>query len=222
MTLQCEESPHQRDDFSRLIIARRMRILTRARAPRPVPLVIRRITPADKSGAQMPTLSLESMEVEVAPALSVQLAMTCATDSAAIAAAIQSSFATLGEFMAQNKLVPAGAPRVIYAKWGPTTDFTLAFPIVAAPPVTKAAPNIAIGTLAGGRALRFVHRGPYDTIRTTYGKIDTWLRERGAIKTDADWARYTGMWEEYLGEPGTMPDSELSTNIYLPLGDWPA
>jgi len=170
----------------------------------------------------MPTMSrLESMEVEVAPTLAVQLAVTCATDHAGIAAAMTSSFATLGEFMARSKLAPAGPPRAIYTNWGATTSFTLALPIVAAPPVTESARDIVIGKLAGGRALRFVHRGPYDTIRTTYGQIDAWLRERGAIKTDADWARYSGMWEEYLGEPGTMPDSELSTNIYLPQGDWP-
>lgn len=165
------------------------------------------------------TTRLESMEVEVAPTLAVQLAVTCATDPAAIATAMQTSFATLGQFMARNKLVPAGPPRAIYSNWSATTSFTLAFPILAAPAVTEAAPGVVVGTLDGGRALRFVHRGPYDSIRTTYGQIDAWLRERGAIRTDADWARYSGMWEEYLGEPGTMPDSELSTNIYLPLGD---
>ncbi len=159
------------------------------------------------------------MEVEIAPTLAVQLAVTCATDHAAIASAMQSSFARLGEFMARNKLAPAGPPRAIYTNWGTTTSVTLAFPIVAAPPVTESARDTVVGPLAGGRALRFVHRGPYETIRTTYGKIDSWLRERGAIKTDADWARYTGMWEEYLGQPGTVPDSELATNIYLPLGD---
>ena len=171
----------------------------------------------------MPTASiqLESMEVEVAPVLAVQLPVTCTTDHGAIATAMQSSFARLGQFMAQNKLAAAGPPRAIYTNWGTSIDFTLAFPIVAAPPVTVSAPNIVIGTIPGGRALRFVHRGPYDTIRTTYGQVDAWLRERGAIKTDADWARYSGMWEEYLGEPGTMPDAELSTYIYLPLGDWP-
>jgi effector-binding domain-containing protein len=167
------------------------------------------------------TTRLESMEVEVAPALAVQLSVTCATDHTAIASAMQSSFATLGQYMARTKLAPAGPPRAIYANWGATTSFTLAFPIVAAPAVTESAPDVVIGTLAGGRALRFVHRGPYDSIRTTYGQIDAWLRERGAIRTDADWARYSGMWEEYVGEPGTMPDTELTTNIYLPLGDWP-
>lgn len=163
------------------------------------------------------TSQLENMEVEVLPTLAVQLAVTCPTDPAAIAAAMQTSFETLGGFMGRNNLQPAGPPRVIYTTWAATTSFTLAFPIMAAPPVIESVPDTAIGMLAGGRALRFVHHGPYDAVRETYGQIDAWLRERGAIKTDADWARYSGMWEEYLNEPGTVPDAELITRIYLPL-----
>lgn len=165
------------------------------------------------------SVQIENMEVEVAPTLAVQLAVTCATDHAAIAAAMQTAFARLGEFLARNKLAPVGPPRAIYTGWGATTSFTLAFPIASAPSVTEGSLDIVVGTLAGGRALRFVHRGSYENVRATYGQIDAWLRERGAIKSDADWARYRGMWEEYLGEPGSIADSELSTNIYLPLGD---
>ena len=162
-------------------------------------------------------IQLENMEVEVPPTPAAQLAVTCQTDPASIAAAMQQAFATLGGFMGRNQLQPAGPPRVIYTTWGPTTSFTLAFPIAAAPSVTETAPDIVIGTLSGGRALRFVHHGPYDGIRHTYGQIDAWLRERGAIKTEADWEHYSGMWEEYLNEPGKVPDAELTTMIYLPL-----
>jgi effector-binding domain-containing protein len=158
------------------------------------------------------------MEVEVDPVLAVQLAVTCATDPASIAAAMEKSFGVLGQFMGRNRITPAGPPRAIYTQWGANTAFTLAFPIAAAPQQTEPVNDVTIGTLAGGRALRFVHQGPYDTLRHTYGQIDAWLRERGAIKTDADWSRYNGMWEEYLNEPGKVPDSELVTRIYLPLG----
>lgn len=160
---------------------------------------------------------LENMEVEVDPTPAVQLAVTCPTDHAAIAAAMQQSFATLGEFMGRNRLQPAGPPRAIYTNWGATTSFTLAFPIMAAPAVVDPAKDVVIGPLAGGRALRFIHHGPYAGIRDTYAQIDAWLKERGAIKTEADWARYKGMWEEYLNEPGKVPDAELITRIYLPL-----
>lgn len=158
---------------------------------------------------------LENMEVEVPPTLAVQLAATCETTS--IGATMQASFATLGEFMGRNRLQPVGPPRAIYTNWGANASFILAFPIASAPPSVAATKDVTMGMLTGGRALRFVHHGPYDTIRNTYGQIDAWLREKGAIKSEADWARYSGMWEEYLNEPGTVPDAELITRIYLPL-----
>lgn len=163
----------------------------------------------------MTATRLETMEVEVPPTVAVQLKVTCPTGT--IAAAMPGAFASLGSFMGRNKLVPGGAPRVIYSEWGTTTSFTLAFPIAAAPPPLPASPGIVIGELTGGHALRVVHHGPYHSIGDTYQHIDAWLRERGAIRTEADWARYRGMWEEYINEPGSVPDSELVTNIYLPL-----
>jgi AraC family transcriptional regulator len=163
----------------------------------------------------MTTTRLETMEVEVPPTLAVQLPVTCETDT--IAEAMPKAFATLGAFMGHNGLTPAGPPRTIYTEWAPAVRFTLAFPIAAAPPILQSPEGITISTVAGGRALRFVHHGPYDSIRETYGQIDAWLRERGAIEKDSDWARYKGMWEEYVNEPGKVPDSELVTYIYLPL-----
>ena len=54
-------------------------------------------------------------------------------------------------------------------------------------------------------------------MRDTYDIIEAWLRARGAIKTTADRARYAPMWEEYLNDPATTPESELITRIYLTL-----
>ncbi len=54
-------------------------------------------------------------------------------------------------------------------------------------------------------------------MRETYAEIDAWLRARGAIKAEADWAKYTPMWEEYIGDSTTTPEQELMTYIYLPL-----
>ena len=163
----------------------------------------------------MTTTQLETMEVEVPPAVAVQLPVTCAPD--AIAAEMPKAFATLGAFIARHGLVCEGPPRAIYTSWGATASFTLAFPIAAPPSTPDHQDKVVIGPLAGGRALRIVHHGPYNTIRETYGQIDAWLRERGAIRTEADWSRYRGMWEEYVNEPGQVPDEDLKTNIYLPL-----
>jgi effector-binding domain-containing protein len=163
------------------------------------------------------TTHLESMEVEVDPVLAATLTTTSPSDPQAIGAATAASFGTLGAFLARHALSPCGPPRTIYTTYGPReTTFTVAFPLAIAP-AGISEDGVRIERLPGVRALRFVHRGPYDTLRETYGQIDAWLRERGGIKTDADWARYSPMWEEYMNDPATTPPAELVTRIYLTL-----
>ena len=51
----------------------------------------------------------------------------------------------------------------------------------------------------------------------TYGRITEFLKEKGLLKSEADWARYMPMWEEYRNDPTTTPEAELVTYIYLPV-----
>lgn len=53
--------------------------------------------------------------------------------------------------------------------------------------------------LPGGRAVRAMHIGPYDTLERTYGELRRWMSERGLSPADA-------MWECYLSDPVTEPD----------------
>jgi AraC family transcriptional regulator len=41
--------------------------------------------------------------------------------------------------------------------------------------------------------------------------------EKQWMKSEADWARYMPMWEEYLNDPDSTPAAELVTYIYLPV-----
>jgi effector-binding domain-containing protein len=77
--------------------------------------------------------------------------------------------------------------------------------------------GVALDTIPESTALRFVHHGPYRDLPATYERIEAWLRERGGIRTAADWARYSPMWEEYVTDPETTPESALITRIYLTL-----
>ena len=116
-------------------------------------------------------------------------------------------------------LKPSGPPRVIYAAWSPhEVAFTVAAPIDRLP-ASPLADGVGTTTLPGVVALRFIHHGPYREIRTTYDRIEAWLRERGGIRTPADWARYSPMWEEYMNDPSTTPESDLETRIFLKLRD---
>ena len=164
------------------------------------------------------TVPLESMEVAVPSTLALEYNASSSGDPAAISAAVGGAFGRIQAFQQQHAIAAAGPPRVIYTDWSSSgVKFIAAVPIADVPPNVAAGGDVAIAALPERMALRFVHRGPYREIRHTYERIEAWLRERGGIKTAADWARYSPMWEEYLNDPATTPESDLLTRIYLTL-----
>lgn len=47
------------------------------------------------------------------------------------------------------------------------------------------------------------------------GRITEFLKEKGLLETEVDWAKFMPMWEKYLNDPHTTPEAELLTHIYL-------
>jgi len=161
--------------------------------------------------------ALEFVEVEIPPTLAAQMPGQCGPDPSAIAGAIGAAFEKLMGLVQQHKLVPAGPPRTIYTSYGPQgIEFVVAMPIAAPPskPI-KGGPGF-VQNIPGAKALRFTHHGPYANLMKTYGQITEFLKARGLMKTEADWAKYMPMWEEYLNDPQTTPEAKLLTYIYLP------
>ena len=157
-------------------------------------------------------------EVEVASVPAVQISGQCGTDPSEIAAALGPAFCNLQGYVNENSLTPVGPPRTIYTGYGPEgMTFVVAFPIAAPDEVPDDSESGAIGTLEGGKAMRFTHKGPYPKLMETYGQITEFLKGKGLMETEADWARYMPMWEEYLNDPQTTPEAELLTYIYLPV-----
>jgi effector-binding domain-containing protein len=122
------------------------------------------------------------------------------------------------EFIGRLDLAPNAPPRVIYTSYGPEgTTFKVAMPVVAAPAGQAEDASIKVAPLAGGKAYRFTHHGSYANLGRTYGQITEFMKAKGWMKTDADWARYMPMWEEYLNDPAKTPEADLVTHIYLPV-----
>jgi effector-binding domain-containing protein len=123
-----------------------------------------------------------------------------------IVAAFKSVYGALEKLGAK----PDGAPMTIYT----ATDDT-GFQFQAAVPVAQApAPppngNIKVGKSPLGTALKFVHRGSYDEMDTTYEAIAHHLDERKLEAKDL-------FVEQYMKDPITTPDDDLVIEIYVPL-----
>ncbi len=160
---------------------------------------------------------LEFMETEVAPTLAVQIAGECGMDPSEIKPAISKAFDTLGQFLRSHPVTTVGPPRTIYTTYSPAgMKFIVAAPIASAPSEPVDSDEGFVGAIEGCKALRFTHRGSYDGLMGTYGQITAFLKAKGLMQSEADWARFMPMWEEYLNDPHTTPEDDLLTYIYLP------
>ena len=65
--------------------------------------------------------------------------------------------------------------------------------------------------LPGGRVVRAMHVGPYDTMEQTYDELQSWM-------TGHELEPATSMWETYLSDPESEPDPALwRTQIIWPI-----
>jgi effector-binding domain-containing protein len=65
--------------------------------------------------------------------------------------------------------------------------------------------------LPGGRAVRAMHVGPYETMEQTYADLQSWMSERDIEPAGK-------MWECYLSDPAIEPDPETwRTQVVWPI-----
>jgi len=129
---------------------------------------------------------------------------------------IPQAMGTLYGWVSGHGLTPAGMPHAVYlsapdevpedqARW------QLLAPLAADP--HDAAPDesgIGIKHELPHLVAAAMHRGPYDTIGSTYMALKTWILERGF--------RVVGPPEEvYFSDPDEVPPSEYLTEIRFPV-----
>jgi effector-binding domain-containing protein len=71
---------------------------------------------------------------------------------------------------------------------------------------------VRVGHSPAGRAVRVVHRGPYDRMGPTYEKLAAWIAAHAMVEGRVSW-------EQYISDPGETPEDELVTHIYFRIGD---
>jgi len=124
------------------------------------------------------------------------------------------AFETLQQYLAKQGITPTGPARATYTD-ADETGFTYeaGYPVAAAP-ATPPTGDISVSRSAEGRALKYVHRGSYDTLDTTYEAITNNFDEKRLDPAEV-------FIEEYVTDPLKTADDALVINVYVPVKETP-
>lgn len=125
-------------------------------------------------------------------------------------ATLVDAFKSLDEYLDKHGIKPAGPAMTIYTE---TDDmgfsFQAGFPIAAAPADTPKG-DISVGPAPSGKAFKFVHRGSYDAMDSTYEAITNYLDDKH-LEAQGPFI------EEYITDPVTTNPESLVVNIFVPV-----
>jgi effector-binding domain-containing protein len=120
------------------------------------------------------------------------------------------AFKSLHEYLDKQDVKPVGPAITIYTQ---TDDagfsFQAALPVAQAP---KDPPkgDISVGPGPSGNALKFVHRGSYDAMDSTYEAITNYLDDKRLEAKDL-------FIEEYATDPVNSDPNKLVVNVFVPV-----
>jgi effector-binding domain-containing protein len=120
------------------------------------------------------------------------------------------SFKSLHDYFDKQGIKAAGPAMTIYTEANDQGfQFEAALPVFEAP---KEPPkgDIAVGHSPAGKALKFVHRGSYDAMDTTYEAITNYLDEKNLEAENL-------FIEEYSTDPVIADANKLVVNVFVPL-----
>jgi effector-binding domain-containing protein len=123
---------------------------------------------------------------------------------------LQDAFKSVYALIERQGLARAGASMTIYTQADDTGfSYQAAVPLAEAP---KDLPkgDIEVGQSPGGKALKFIHRGSYDSMDNTYEAITNHLDEKRLEAAES-------FIEEYETDPVTTPEDKFVVTVYVPL-----
>jgi len=120
------------------------------------------------------------------------------------------SFKKIYDALDKQGLKGSGPPMTIYTATDDTGFEYQAGVPVAAEPKGPLPEGIATGKSPEGRALKFIHRGSYDAMDSTYEAITNHLDEKRLEARDL-------FVEYYVTDPLTTPEDNLVIEVYVPV-----
>jgi effector-binding domain-containing protein len=120
------------------------------------------------------------------------------------------AFKTVNDFLQKQGLKAAGQQMTVYTATD-DTGFTFQAGVpLETEPATKPTGDLEIGKSPEGKALKFVHRGTYDGMDSTYEAITNHLDEKGLEAKDY-------FVEQYVTDPVSTAEDKLVIEVYVPL-----
>ena len=123
---------------------------------------------------------------------------------------LKAAFRAAQAFLARSGLGRSSPAMTIYTAMDDTSfNFRAAIPVTELP---KSLPQEKIGTgrSPGGKALKFVHRGSFQDMTSTYDAISHYVEGRQLAAKEL-------LIEEYVTDLLTTPADRLVVNIFVPL-----
>jgi effector-binding domain-containing protein len=178
--------------------------------PKPVPAAPAAPPPPAAPQAQSPDQSNDPFgeALTLAPKTVIYLKGNSTWDKAL--ETLIDSFKSVYAYLDKQGLKRAGPPMTIYIQADDTGFQVHAAVPVEAEPKDPPKGDIAAGKSPGGKALKFVHRGSYDSMDNIYEAITNHLELKGLEAQDV-------FVEEYQTDPVTTPEDKFVITVYVPI-----
>jgi effector-binding domain-containing protein len=180
-------------------------------------LGLKRLKALAEGGSKTDFGGLEASLADSKPIPYAYVSASSSTDTDAIGKALMGAYGQVGVFMKATGLKQAGAPLAVTRRWDDEAkvyDFDAGIPVdrddVTPPAPAKGAPEVKLAKTYAGTALKVMHHGAYRDLPKTYEKIAVFKAAYGLEDNGSPW-------EQYVSDPGNMPEAQLVTEIWLPV-----
>lgn len=156
-------------------------------------------------GEDFSDLNVEVLDVEALDILYISSGGN--QDTGDIANMLDMAYQELSTFITENDLEINGGRMAITRAWDERGyHLDAAIPVVMKP--FELTGNVRVGQSPSGPSLRVVHRGPYERMTPSYGKLAAYVAAHGLREGSVSW-------EYYVSDPSHTPGENLITHIYF-------
>ena len=158
-----------------------------------------------------PVFSRQKIEVVDVPSLDILYVPSVDRhQSADIATALAEGYQEIRLFMVDNGLEESASPMAISRSSSErNVQLDAAIPIFMKPLELNG--RLRVGKSPAGQAVRLIHYGSYSQMGRSYEKLAAYMAAHDLPEGQVSW-------EHYVTEPGTTPENDLITHIYILIG----